>query len=126
MTNELNTIDHTYGASNATLASYTAGFFFSVMLTLIPYEIVREQLMEGVELLYVITLFALLQLAVQLIFFLHLNTRSKAKWNLIAIIFTILMVVFLVIGTIWIMQNLSNNAMSSLRLNYMMDLSHGN
>ena len=61
MTTNLNTTLSTYGASHATLASYTAGFFFSIILTLIPYEIVREHIMEGTELLYTITLFALLQ-----------------------------------------------------------------
>ncbi len=126
MTNELTSINNAYGAGHSTLASYTAGFFFSVMLTLIPYEIVREGLLDGSDLLYVITLFALLQLVVQLIFFLHLSPRSKAKWNIIAIVFTMLMVTFLVVGTIWIMQNLSDNMMSPLRLNYMMDLTHGN
>lgn len=125
MTNELTTIDQTYGAGHSTLASYTAGFFFSVMLTLIPYEIVREQLLDGNDLIFTITMFALLQLAVQLIFFLHLSTKSKARWNLIAIIFTILMVSFLVIGTIWIMKNLSYNMSSPLKLNNMMNLPHG-
>ncbi len=126
MANELNKINSAFGAEHATFASYTAGFLFSILLTLIPYEIARERLLEGADLLYIITGFALLQLFVQSIFFLHLNLRSKAKWNLIVIVFTFIMVTFLVVGTIWIMQNLTNNMMSPLRLNYMMDLTHGN
>ena len=125
MTNELNTIDTAYGAARSNLVSYSMGFFLSLILTLIPYELVREHSIGGGVLVYTIIAFALLQLAVQLIFFLHLNTRSNAKWNLIALAFTAIMVTFLVVGTLWIMQNLSENAMSPLRLNNMMDLNHG-
>ena len=125
MTNELNTIDTAYGAARSNLVSYSMGFFLSLILTLIPYELVREHSIGGGVLVYTIIAFALLQLAVQLIFFLHLSTRSNAKWNLIALAFTAIMVTFLVVGTLWIMQNLSENAMSPLRLNNMMDLNHG-
>lgn len=124
MTNELTTIDTAYGASHATLSSYITGFLLSIVLTVIPFLIASLHLLTGSDLLYTITLFALLQLVVQLVFFLHLNTRSKAKWNLITIVFTIFMVVFLVIGTIWIMQNLSSN-MSSIRLDNMANINHG-
>lgn len=125
MTNELSTIDTAYGASHASISSYITGFLFSIILTIIPFLIASLHLLAGSDLLYTITLFALLQFVVQLVFFLHLNTHSKAKWNLIAMVFTVLMVTFLVIGTIWIMQNLSNNMMSPVRLNNMANINHG-
>jgi cytochrome o ubiquinol oxidase operon protein cyoD len=124
MEHELTSIDHAYGAGRSTFASYVAGFFFSIVLTLIPYEIARESLLDGKELLYVVTGFGVLQLFVQLYFFLHLSGRSKARWNLVAILFTIFTVLFLVIGTIWIMENLSAN-MDPMRLMNMSDLTHG-
>jgi cytochrome o ubiquinol oxidase operon protein cyoD len=126
MHNELTNIESSYGASHAKLSSYVAGFVLSIILTLIPYFIASEHLLDGSDLLYTITAFALLQLFVQSVFFLHLNTRSKAKWNLIAFIFAIIMVSFLVIGTIWIMQNLSDNAgMSEKAMQNMGNLTHG-
>ncbi len=125
MSNELSTIDTASGMSRTTITSYVSGFLFSIILTIVPYLIASLHLQAGTDLVYTITLFALLQFVVQAVFFLHLSVNSKAKWNLIAITFTILMVTFLVIGTIWIMQNLSDNAMSPLRLNTMADINHG-
>ena len=124
MEHQLTTIDHSFGAGRASLGSYTAGFFFSIVLTLIPYELARERLLSGSDLIEALVAFALLQLAVQLYFFLHLNRSSKARWNLLAICFTLFMVAFLVIGTIWIMENLAEH-MSPAMLRNMSDLSHG-
>ncbi len=124
MQHELTSLEHAYGAGRASLASYAAGFFFSIVLTLIPYTVAREGLLEGGELLAVITVFALLQLFVQMYFFLHLNASSKARWNLVAMGFTLFMVAFLVIGTLWIMQNLAMNMSPDMQRN-MSDLRHG-
>jgi cytochrome o ubiquinol oxidase operon protein cyoD len=57
----------------------------------------------------VILLFAMLQLIVQLVFFLHLGREKKPRWNLQVLMFAALVVTILVAGSIWIMSNLDYN-----------------
>lgn len=125
MTNEQHTTITSYGAAEGTTSSYVVGFVLSIALTLVPYHIASNHLLSGYSLLYVISAFAVIQLFVQLVFFLHLNTKSEKRWNLIAALLTIFMVAFLVIGTIWIMQNLNYNTMNALT-NNMEELLRGN
>ena len=54
---------------------------------------------------------ALVQLVVQLIFFLHLLNESKPRWNLIFFISTIGIILIVVVGSVWIMNHLNYNMM---------------
>ena len=59
----------------------------------------------------VIGITAVAQVLVQLVFFLHMNTSSEQRWNLIAFIYTILCIAVLLIGSVWIMNYLHFNMM---------------
>lgn len=91
---------------------YVAGFIISVVLTVAAYLAVVQQLAEGWLLLGVIVICALIQLYVQLVFFLHLGHESKPKWNVATFLFMLLVLLILVFGSIWIMNNLNYNTMS--------------
>jgi cytochrome o ubiquinol oxidase operon protein cyoD len=45
------------------------------------------------------------------VFFLHMNSSSEQRWNLIAFMYTILTIATLIIGSIWIMNYLHYNMM---------------
>lgn len=107
MNHNPHTPDDRHGAARGTLTSYTCGFILSIILTLIPYLMVVKHTFTGNGLVAVLIIFAIAQLLVQLVFFLHLGRESKPKWNLLIFIFTVLIVLILVIGTLWIMQNLN-------------------
>lgn len=109
MTNELSSIDTEYGVGHGNLRSYITGFAISISLTLLPYFIVTKHILSGSMLAAAVVLLGIVQLFVQLVFFLHLSPKAKAKWNLIALVFTALVVVILVVGTLWIMKNLNSN-----------------
>ncbi len=109
MNNELRIIDTEYGVGHGDLRSYVTGFVMSILLTLLPYFIVVKHLLSGYMLVAAIVCFGVAQLLVQLVFFLHLSPKAKAKWNLIALVFTGLIVLILVVGTLWIMNNLNYN-----------------
>lgn len=99
------------GASHGTFKSYFIGFVLSIILTIIPYYLVVNHVLMP-DMLYVLVLvLAVGQLIIQVVFFLHLSVESKPRWNLIAFIFTLLVVCILVIGSIWIMHNLNVNMM---------------
>jgi len=40
-----------------------------------------------------------------------MNTSSSERWNVVALIFTMLIIAILVVGSIWIMWNLNLNMM---------------
>jgi cytochrome o ubiquinol oxidase operon protein cyoD len=46
-----------------------------------------------------------------MIYFLHMNTKSEGGWNMLALIFTMVLVVITLSGSIWIMYHLNNNMM---------------
>ncbi len=94
-------------AGQGSLTSYTAGFLISLALTLVAFLLVLHHLLTGWAAAMVIVGLALMQLAVQLIFFLHLGHESRPRWNLTVFLFMIIVVIILVFGSLWIMSNLS-------------------
>lgn len=95
--------------THATVASYTAGFVLSILLTITPFLVVVNHLMSGWMLTFTLVGFAVSQLMVQLIFFLHLGRESKPRWNLLVFLFALLVIIIVVVGSLWIMDNLNYN-----------------
>ncbi len=102
-------IDVDTGAACGTHKSYIIGFGLSIITTIIAFYLVGAQVLATTELYITISGLALVQLLVQLICFLHLSIHSKARWNLVSFIFTAVVVLILVVGTLWIMYNLYAN-----------------
>jgi cytochrome o ubiquinol oxidase operon protein cyoD len=94
------------------LQSYAWGFIYSIVLTAIPFLIVIKEQLTGWALTYTLLGFAVVQLLVQLVLFLHLGQESKPRWNTIAFLFAALVVLIVVIGSLWIMANLDYNVMT--------------
>lgn len=110
-TTSFDVIDETFESSQRAMHSYILGFALSLVLTIIPYVLVTRHMIGGDSGLFVITLFAVGQLLVQVFFFLHLPAKVKPYWDLIVFFYTILILLFLVIGTLWIMYHLNVNMM---------------
>lgn len=99
------------GASHGNVKQYTIGFILSILLTVIPFGMVMSGGFSRGLLMTVIGITAVAQVLVQLVFFLHMNTSSEQRWNLIAFIYTILCIAVLLIGSVWIMNYLHFNMM---------------
>jgi cytochrome o ubiquinol oxidase subunit IV len=106
MTTHASDVDIDTGASYGTYKSYVVGFVLSILITLLSFYLVSFGVFPPKTLYITIGLLALVQFFVQTVFFLHLNSRSNASWNLVSFLFTFLMVSVLVVGTMWIMYNL--------------------
>jgi len=95
-----------------TYRSYVTGFIASLILTLSAFYVVwqhisnHHQAFSNSFLIVVIIGLALIQLFVQLTFFLHLGRDRKSRWNLIIFLFMVMVVVMVVGGSLWIMRNL--------------------
>lgn len=98
-----------------TFSLYFIGFIISVFLTILAFLLVNLQvksdhlLIEHGLLTAIVIGLALVQLMVQLIFFLHLGQESKPRWNLIMVISTAGVIFILVVGSLWIMNHLNYN-----------------
>lgn len=91
------------------MQSYTVGFVLSLILTLAAYFTVVNDILSGRTVVIVIAGLAVAQLLVQLVFFLHLHRESKPRLNLLVFSFMLMVVGIVVIGSLWIMENLNYN-----------------
>jgi len=103
-------IDST-GAGRGSLKSYLTGFVLSLILTAIPFALVMSGTWSSSAILAGIFSAGIVQILVHLYYFLHLNTSSAARWNVLAMIFTLLIMALFVGGTIWIMSSLNYRMM---------------
>ncbi|AKH62411.1 MULTISPECIES: cytochrome o ubiquinol oxidase subunit IV [Photorhabdus] len=99
------------GASHGSLKSYIIGFVLSVILTVIPFWMVMDGSASHATILTTVVGLAVVQILVHFIYFLHMNTSSEERWNLVALLFTILIIGIVVVGSLWIMYNLNINMM---------------
>jgi cytochrome o ubiquinol oxidase operon protein cyoD len=106
--------DNSHGSSHGSFSSYILGFLLSIVLTIIPYYVVVTHSFSNEIIYIIISCAAVFQLLIQLIFFLHLNSESKPRWNLTVFLFVLLIVGILVTGTLWIMYNLDYNMMEHM------------
>ncbi|MHB1331670.1 MAG: cytochrome o ubiquinol oxidase subunit IV [Sulfuriferula sp.] len=101
------------GISHARLHSYVVGFVLSIVLTAIPFALVvfGSDRFPHLVILITITLAAIAQIVVQLHYFLHLDRSSEQSWNMLAIVFTVLIIAIMLLGTLWIMFDLHTRMM---------------
>lgn len=93
------------------LISYTIGFALSLIFTLIPYFMVTDKLVGGGLLYFWLAFFAVTQVYIQLVFFLHLNREQRPYWQRLAFGFMTVVVIIVVFGSLWIMTNLDYHMM---------------
>lgn len=96
---------------NRSLKPLILGFIFSVIFTLAAYRIITHDHLKHSWLIATVIGVGLLQVIFQLVFFLHIGLESKPRWNILILLFTLLLIAVLVLGTLWIMYNLSYNLM---------------
>lgn len=99
------------GPGHGDIATYTIGFILSVILTLIAFGAVMVGGMSRDATLTVIFSAALLQILVHLHYFLHLDSSPSSRDNLQWLIFTVMIIVLFVAGSLWIMWHLHHRMM---------------
>lgn len=98
--------------SHGSLRGYLTGFALAAILTIIPFWLVMGHVIASTQATIIIVLgLAAVQIVVHMIYFLHLDTRSENGWNMLAFIFTIVLVVIVLGASIWVMYNENANMM---------------
>ena len=101
---------------HATLGGYLTGFVLSVFLTAIPFGLVMGDVFDKTSTTaVVILLLGAVQIVVHMVFFLHMNAHSEGGWNMLSLIFTLVLVVITLTGSLWVMFHLNSNMMPSMQ-----------
>lgn len=92
--------------------NYLVGFALSVFLTLIPFGLVMSGWDIGLGWsLAVIFGFGAVQVVVHVHYFLHVSSTNEHGWQAMSLIFTIILLVIVLTGSIWVMLHLDENMM---------------
>ena len=95
--------------------SYMTGFVLAVILTVIPFGIVMGGGFDSRALtIAVVVLCAAAQVLFHMIYFLHMNSSSEEGWTLLSTIFTVMIVVIMLAGSLWVMFHLNTNMMPQM------------
>lgn len=110
--------DHHGGAHHgdvgphSTFSGYMTGFLLSVVLTAIPFWLVMADVItERRTALFVLGAFAVVQIVVHMVCFLHMNGKVDGGWAMLSTLFTVVFVAIAIAGTLWVMFHMNSNMM---------------
>ena len=95
---------------------YLIGFALATGLTIVSFYIARSTLVWAPSIPIALSVLAMAQMGVHLVFFLHITSGSDNVNNLMALAFGLLIVMLLVFGSLWIMTHMNHNMMPMDRI----------
>jgi cytochrome o ubiquinol oxidase subunit IV len=91
------------------LLIYTTGLFLAVVLTATSFWVANTSLLWPPGVALGLTVLAIAQMGIHLVFFLHITTGPDDTNNVLALAFGILIVFLVVAGSLWIMADLNES-----------------
>ena len=103
---------HDDDGPHSTFSGYMTGFILAVILTVVPFALVMGKVFASSSTTaFVVLGLASVQIVVHMIYFLHMDTKSQGGWSLLALVFTLVLVLITLSGSIWVMYHLNQNMM---------------
>ena len=103
---------HQDAGPHSTLSGYMVGFVLSVILTAIPFWLVMGKVIaDKGTMALVLGAFAVAQILVHMVCFLHMNGKIEGGWTLLSTLFTVIFVAVGIAGTLWVMFHMNANMM---------------
>ncbi|HEX5805533.1 MAG TPA: cytochrome o ubiquinol oxidase subunit IV [Macromonas sp.] len=97
---------------HSTFSGYMVGFVLSIILTAIPFWLVMSHVItERNMAVLVLGGFAVVQILVHIVCFLHVNGKIEGGWTMLSTIFTVVFVAIGIAGTMWVMYHMNANMM---------------
>ncbi len=101
-----------YGSGQKKLSIYIIGLLCCIALTCLSFWVIQSSQFSKWAMFGIIYSSAFIQFLVQVICFLRLNTQTEqSRTNVLSLLFTIVILISIVIGSLWIMNNLNYNMM---------------
>lgn len=100
-----------HDTAHGSLRSYLVGLVLSLILTAISFGMVMSarQMTAGLAVIVLVT--AVAQILVQIIFFLHMDGRREQLWDTMTGLYSLAILLFIVLGSLWIFHHLHINTM---------------
>jgi cytochrome o ubiquinol oxidase operon protein cyoD len=99
-------------AGHGDLKGYMTGFLLAVILTAIPFWLVMDKALGRSSVTAIVILgIGAVQIVVHMVYFLHMNAKSEGGWTMLALLFTLVLVVIVLSGSLWVMYQLDHNMM---------------
>lgn len=106
---------HDEEGPHSTFSGYMLGFLASIILTAIPFWLVMADVLSSRNATVIVILgFALVQILVHMIYFLHMNFHSEGGWNMLSLIFTLVLLFITLAGSLWVMYHMNANMMPGM------------
>jgi cytochrome o ubiquinol oxidase operon protein cyoD len=93
------------------IKGYLIGFVLAIGLTCVSFFMARSSLVWAPSIPIALSVLAMAQMGVHLVFFLHITTGPDNVNNVLALAFGLLIVMLLVFGSLWIMTHLNHMMM---------------
>lgn len=93
------------------LLSYGVGLGLAVLLTVVAFILAETHLVWGPSIPIALCVLAVGQMAVHLVFFLHITSGPDNVNNIMALAFGVVIVFLLIVGSLYIMDHLNANMM---------------
>lgn len=91
------------------LVGYLIGLGLSILLTATSFFIAGTDLVWQPSIPVALTVLAIAQMGVHLVFFLHITTGPDNTNNVLALAFGLMIVFLVVAGSLWIMAHMNHN-----------------
>lgn len=102
----------TSAKASSGLVMYIVGFVLTILLAYASLYIVSHHVLQSFGLVVALTVLLFVQIMVWLICFFRLGQCAEnGTWDLISFLFTLVIVLVVVLGNLWIMYNLNYNMM---------------
>ncbi|GGC85866.1 cytochrome o ubiquinol oxidase subunit IV [Undibacterium terreum] len=99
------------GGRHGTWHGYLIGYISAASLPTAAFILSTNTWMTSASVLAALSVLAIAQMLVHLIFFLHINTAPEQRTNILAFATTMFIVLIVVVGSLWIMSHLRHNMM---------------
>lgn len=105
-------VHHDHDDLHVSKDDYVKGFILAVILTAIPFWLVMGNVIQDrPTAVAVLGLFAVVQIVVHMVYFLHMNGKIQGGWTMLSTIFTVVFVAIGIAGTLWVMYHMNTNMM---------------
>jgi cytochrome o ubiquinol oxidase subunit IV len=94
--------------------TYALGLVFSALLTVLAFHFTKSKILWEPSVPMALAVFAVAQIGVHLVFFVHLTSSPDNVNNTLALAFGTLIVGLLIVGTLYIMQHLGHRTMPAM------------
>ena len=99
--------EHGAGDIRKAIYGYLVGFALATLLSIVSFTLARSTMVWTPSIPIALSVLAIAQMGVHLVFFLHITTGPDNSNNVLALAFGVLIVALVLAGSLWIMAHLN-------------------